>query len=170
MIARRWAALAATLASAGVAGAALAPHLPVLLWNATASAPLGFYWLRPAADPAVGELVALRPPRPLALWLEAGGYVPAGVPLLKRVAAVRGQQVCRSGGRIEVDSQTQARALSHDNQGRVLPVWRGCRRLGEGEIFLLNAPPTSLDGRYFGPSRVSEVIGQAEPLWTWGEP
>lgn len=165
-----WVPLAATIVGASLVGAALAPHLPVLLWNATASAPLGFYGLTPVGEAKVGDLVALRPPRRLADWLRRGGYLPKGVPLLKRVAAVGGQQVCRTGARIEVAGALAARALPRDRGGRPLPVWGGCRVLREDELFLLNAAPGSLDSRYFGPSRVGDLLGRAEPLWTWGAP
>jgi len=165
-----WTPLAATLAGAAMIGAALAPHLPVILWNASASAPLGFYRLTPTGQVSVGELVALRPPARLARWLARGGYLPSGVPLLKQVAAVRGQQVCREGERIEVAGALAARAEPRDRRGRPLPVWDGCHVLAEDEVFLLNAAPGSLDGRYFGPNRAADLLGRAEPLWTWGPP
>jgi type IV secretory pathway protease TraF len=45
--------------------------------------------------------------------------------------------------------------------------WSGCRALNDGEFFALNADvPTSLDGRYFGPSLLSSMIGHAAPIWT----
>ena len=51
--------------------------------------------------------------------------------------------------------------------GRDLPVWQGCRVIGDGEIFLMNwEVGDSLDGRYFGPIPASSVIGRALPLWT----
>jgi type IV secretory pathway protease TraF len=43
--------------------------------------------------------------------------------------------------------------------------WSGCRALSDGEFFVFNADvPTSLDGRYFGPSPLSSVIGRAIPV------
>jgi type IV secretory pathway protease TraF len=54
--------------------------------------------------------------------------------------------------------------------GRPLPVWQGCRRVAEGEIFLMNwDEPASLDGRYFGSIPLSTIVGRAEPLWTYEE-
>jgi type IV secretory pathway protease TraF len=38
----------------------------------------------------------------------------------------------------------------------------------KGEIFLLNSPANSLDGRYFGATKVEHVIGAAIPVLTWG--
>jgi type IV secretory pathway protease TraF len=69
---------------------------------------------------------------------------------------------------VTVDGRLAARALAADRRGAPLPAWRACVALGAGEVFLLNPPPDSLDGRYFGPSRVADLVGRAEPLWTWG--
>ena len=53
------------------------------------------------------------------------------------------------------------------DRGNPLPVWRGCRVVAEGELFLMNGQVRdSLDGRYFGPLPASAVIGRAIPLYT----
>nr|MBW4093685.1 conjugal transfer protein TraF [Pseudomonadota bacterium] len=47
-----------------------------------------------------------------------------------------------------------------------LAAWSGCGRLPNGEIFvLIPSVPTSLDGRYFGPTPIRAVIGRVTPLW-----
>ncbi|CAD7338110.1 S26 family signal peptidase [Sphingomonadales bacterium 58] len=139
--------------------------LPRLIWNASASAPIGLYRIHPDRDPAIGTLVAVTPPEHLARWLSARGYLPEGVPLLKYVVAKAGQRVCRIGAVVSVDGRHVASARAHDGKGRPLPVWQGCRTLEPGEIFLLNpSVSNSLDGRYFGPLPASTVIGRATPL------
>lgn len=68
---------------------------------------------------------------------------------------------------MSLDAVPLGDALHRDRRGRALPVWRGCRRLADGEIFLMNTTvPDSLDGRYFGPIPASTVIGKASPLYT----
>ena len=44
-----------------------------------------------------------------------------------------------------------------------MPVWQGCRRIGDDELFLMNFDvPDSVDGRYFGPfPRGSVIDGEA---------
>ena len=150
----------------GLAGAAYA-H-PWLLWNATASAPIGLYAVQPVTRPKVGELVVVRPDPALARWMVERRYIGRDVPLVKRVAAVSGARVCRSSVEISIDGRAAATALSRDHLGRALPVWSGCRALGPGELFLLNAAHTSLDGRYFGPTLTTAVVGHAVPLWLQG--
>ena len=115
----------------------------------------------------LGDLVVVRPPPTLAAFLAGGGYLPWGVPLLKQVAALGGEGVCREGAHIVIDGTQVAEALARDHRGRALPQWNGCVTLADDQVFLLNAErPDSLDGRYFGPLKLSTVIGRATPVWT----
>lgn len=149
-----------------VIGISTAAHpTPRLLWNATASTPTGLYALQPVRTLHIGDLVAVRPPERIARFLAEGGYLPRNVPLLKQVAGLAGQMVCRAGDTVTIDSHVVATARERDSHGRDLPLWSGCRSLGAGEIFLLNPHPDSLDSRYFGPLPVASVIGRATPLW-----
>ncbi len=155
------------VATIGVAVASLV-SLPLrLVWNASASVPIGFYLIDPPRDVRVGDLVAVMPPKPLADFMVERGYIGRGVPLLKHVAALPGQQVCRTGNAITVDDVRFGDALDRDRRGRPLPIWQGCRKVADGDIFLMNVSVAdSLDGRYFGPIAANAVIGQATPLYT----
>lgn len=155
------------LAVIGIAAASVVDWPAKLIWNATASAPIGFYTVAPADALDVPELVAVMPPEPLAAFMIERGYVARGVPLLKRVLGLPGQRVCRDGSAITVNGIEIGEALAHDRIGRELPVWQGCRIICDGELFLMNSDvPDSLDGRYFGPIPANSVIGRAVPLWT----
>ncbi len=160
--------LTVTVLAVSVIAAMSAVDMPTrLIWNATASAPIGFYTVVPAERIDVPELVAIMPPEPLAVFMVERGYIARGVPLLKRVVGLFGQRVCRIGRTITVDGVEMGKALERDRIGRDLPVWQGCRVIGDGEIFLMNwEVRDSLDGRYFGPIPASSVIGRAIPLWT----
>jgi conjugative transfer signal peptidase TraF len=149
------------------AAAALDP-LPLYIWNASPSVPIGLYRLRPAKNLSVTELLAIAPPKQLAAFLDLNGYLPFGVPMLKRVLALPGQNVCRRGISISVDDIPVGEARNRDARGRPLPEWQGCHVVGEGEIFLMNWQSSdSLDGRYFGFLPASSVIGRAVPVWTF---
>ena len=74
---------------------ALFQPAPKLLWNASASVPIGLYAVHRAGALHVGELLVVTPPEPLASFLDQRRYLPKGVPLLKRVVALPGQTVCR---------------------------------------------------------------------------
>ena len=71
--------------------------MPWLLWNASASVPIGLYAVHPVGPLRVGQLLIVSPPAPLARFLAARRYLPMGVPLIKHVAALPGQTVCRLG-------------------------------------------------------------------------
>lgn len=140
---------------------------PHYIWNASNSVPIGLYRLRPVTTLTVTELVAVRPPDPLAASLDLNGYLPTGVPMLKRVLALPGQTVCRNGLIISVDGIDVGQAQERDGRGRPLPVWDGCRLITDGDVFVMNWQSTdSFDGRYFGPLSASAVIGKAIPIWT----
>jgi conjugative transfer signal peptidase TraF len=143
---------------------------PAYIWNVSKSVPIGLYRVQPVGRLVVTELVAVRPPEPLATFLDLNGYLPIGVSMLKRVLALPGQTVCRKGLTISVDAIEMGEALSRDRRGRPLPVWEGCRVVGADEVFLMNwQSEDSLDGRYFGLVPQSSVIGKALPMWTRGE-
>lgn len=153
-------------AAALVATIVLEP-LPLYIWNASASVPIGLYSLRPTKRFHVTELVVVRPPEPLATFLDLNGYLPVGVPMLKRVLALPGQTVCRSGLTISVDDIAMGEARDRDGRGRPLPRWQGCCVVADGELFLMNwQSDDSLDGRYFGFLPASAIVGRALPLWT----
>ena len=146
---------------------AFVPVVPKLIWNASASAPIGLYAIAPARHLDVTDLVVIQAPPPLANFLAGRGYLPRGVPLMKRIAALPGQQVCREGCDITINGLAMGEALDSDRIGRSLPSWQGCRVLAAGEIFVMNWDVRdSLDGRYFGPIPSSSIVGRALPLWT----
>ncbi|WP_292251219.1 S26 family signal peptidase [Mesorhizobium sp.] len=149
-----------------VAEPAWFPHRPQLIWNASASVPIGLYRVAPADSVGVVDIAVVMPPEPLAQLLSARGYLPRGVPLLKRVLALGGQTVCRCGSAIMVRGVTFGHARERDTRGRLLPEWRGCRVIAGDEVFLMNWDAAdSFDGRYFGPLPRASIIGRAVPVW-----
>jgi conjugative transfer signal peptidase TraF len=151
-------------------GATALPQLddrpPWLVWNASASVPIGLYAVDTIVDVHASDLVVVRPPESLARFLADGGYLPRGVPLLKHVAAVAGQTVCRIGRSVTIDAIEIGDARERDGRGRSLPVWQGCRVIATGDVFLMNPQSAdSLDGRYFGSLAAASIVGRAIPLW-----
>jgi conjugative transfer signal peptidase TraF len=158
---------ATTLSLAGVVSALmLTSPRPILVWNMSASAPVGLYALHTHNHLRHGDLIAILPTESQADFLNQRGFLDKGALLLKHVAALMGQLACRQDNHILIDGRIVATAQRYDHLGRDLPQWRGCRRLTSSEIFLLNAAPDSLDSRYFGPFHTPSVIGRATPLWT----
>jgi conjugative transfer signal peptidase TraF len=143
---------------------------PTFIWNASPSVPIGLYRRAPVSRVEAPDLVVVEPPEPLAGFLAERGYLPRGVPLLKRVLAVAGDTVCRQGRTIVAFDHAYGEARERDSQGRPLPAWQGCRTLAEGEVFLMNWDAAdSFDGRYFGPLPLNAVTARALPIWTDAE-
>ncbi|MFC3784106.1 conjugative transfer signal peptidase TraF [Sphingopyxis italica] len=163
-------AAAATIFSTLFIAVAWLKPAPRYIWNASASAPTGLYRVDGGAPPRLGDFVALDPPPALGTFLAQRGYLPRDVPLLKRVAGLPGALVCRSGVFVTVNGVAVARALARDRANRQLPVWTGCRIVGRGELFLVNAARDSLDGRYFGPVSAAGLLGTAHPILTRTHP
>lgn len=160
-----------SIAIATIALTAAWNHAPLLVWNASASVPIGLYAVRDAGGLATGELVVAQPPETLADLLADGRYLPRGVPLIKHVAALPGAIICRTGLTVSVDGVVRVEARQRDHAGRLLPSWSGCRTIAEDEVFLLNASETaSLDGRYFGSLPRASIVGRAVPIWTEQRP
>ena len=140
---------------------------PLLVWNASPSVPMGLYRLQSIDHLGPRNLVAVTAPDPIAAFIADRGYLPPDIPLLKHVAGLPGQIVCRFDRSIIVDGVSLGEAQRTDSRGRPMPVWRGCRRITSDEVFLMNPHvETSLDGRYFGPIPRSALLAEAIPIWT----
>lgn len=163
----RCAALFTTLVATGMLMSTVGGTTPRYVWNASNSVPAGLYRVQPITRLSVTELVAVHPPELLAAFLDLNGYLPSGIPMLKRVLALPGQTVCRKGLLITVDGVNIGEARERDGRRRPLPVWQGCHVICDGEVFVMNwQSADSLDSRYFGPLPASAVIGKAVPVWT----
>jgi conjugative transfer signal peptidase TraF len=159
-------AAALGLGCACLAATIVAPPQPRLLWNASASAPVGLWRVTPGGALARGDMVVANIPPGLRALAARRHYIPANVPLVKRVTALAGDRVCATGPLLTINGHPVAARRAADTKGRPLPWWSGCRTLGAGSLLLLMAgSPDSFDGRYFGPSFAADVIGKASPLW-----
>jgi conjugative transfer signal peptidase TraF len=164
--ARRRPILAAMGIGLALLGLAVAWHpAPRLVWNASASAAIGLWGIHVDGPVHVGDMVLVNTPSSIRQLAATRHYLPANVPLLKRVVAANGDVVCAAGPAIFVNSHRIARRLVRDRLGRPLPRWSGCETLRDGRFFLLMDAPDSFDGRYFGPVAPAAIIGTATPLW-----
>jgi conjugative transfer signal peptidase TraF len=141
------------------------PPSPRLLWNATPSAPIGLYRVDPGAWIVPGDMVIARVPARYRRLADERRYVPLGVPLVKRVAAGAGDEVCALGPEIFVNGEPVVARRAADGHGRPMPMWSGCTRIHGRQLFLLTDDPASFDGRYFGVSEAGDIVGQATLLW-----
>lgn len=161
--------LALGLLAAAINWTIVFPPAPRLVWNASSSAPVGLYAVHPARPGQAfrrGDMVIARLPPPWRALAASRRYLPAGVPLVKRVAAAPGDEICAAGDTVRLGGRPLVRRMERDRAGRILPWWEGCLRLGSDDYLLVMASsPWSFDGRYFGVTRSTEIIGRANLLW-----
>ncbi len=139
-----------------------------LVYNATESEPRGWYLTTPARPPLTRGQLAVFPVPPRVAGLVVGrGWLPPGVPLLKRVGAIAGDTVCVDTV-LRIRGEVVGPALSQDAAGRPLPVpRRGCFTVAPGFFFPVSrSSSSSFDARYFGELPVRTIRVTAMPPWT----
>lgn len=158
---------ASTIAALVVALIAVSifPPRPFLVWNASASAPIGLYAIGGRNRIEAGDMVLARVPESWQRLAGARRYIPVNVLLVKRVAALPGDTVCTGGQNIIVNGRLIAERRYVDGAGWSMPWWSGCVTLQGSALFLLMDNPDSFDGRYFGSTERGDVIGKANLLW-----
>jgi len=144
---------------------AMLPPAPRLVWNASASAPVGLYSVEPGAMLEPGDMAIARVPQRYRRLAASRRYLPSNVPLVKRVAAYAGDEICALGRHIFINGRWAAERRETDAAGRSMPFWTGCLVLRGRQLFLLMDNPSSFDGRYVGPIEGADVIGKAKLLW-----
>lgn len=161
----------------GLAAAVAALTVPMLVpfqvrivYNPSDSVARGWYLIAPMPDTTAlysGRIVLARLPVSVAAFAAQRGYLPEGVPILKRVGAVAPQSVCVQDRLVRIDGIAVATVRTHDGAHRPMLFWPQCRPLMGGELFLLSSTNlASFDSRYFGPIDTASVLGVAHPLWT----
>lgn len=136
---------------------------PVVIFNPSQSVPSGFY-LRSGELPRRGDFVTVPAAEVAPEYAALRGYADRSDRFLKRIAATEGQLVCAEEEVISIDGAEVATRIEHDGEGRTLPRWDGCRRLGVGELFLLGDTDDSFDGRYWGPVTIDQIEGVWTPI------
>lgn len=152
-----------------VANAAL-PQLktkPPVILNETPSMSKGAYVRVGEIDGLKrGDIVAMPMNSAARYYLVKKLGYPEDTMLIKRVAGLAGDLVCRQGSVVTINKRTLVAAGS-DRQGTPLPAWYGCRTLSTNEVFILGDYPSSFDSRYFGPVSRSELAGIYRAAVTW---
>jgi conjugative transfer signal peptidase TraF len=137
-------------------------------FNITPSEPVGIYRLVPGGA-GRGALVLIDQPHDSAASM-LRRYIPAKLPLIKRVAAIPGDMVRIESDGVYVNGVRwpDSVPLLHDDEGRALqPYPFGVYRVAAWKVWVLSNHPRGLDSRYFGPVPAASVISRLQPLLTW---
>jgi conjugative transfer signal peptidase TraF len=136
---------------------------PQYILNLSRSAPVGFYRLE-AAPLHRGAFAVVLLGQPWRSLARSRGYLLSKAWLIKPVAALGGDRICRLGRMITINGRFATVAQPADKRGRALPQWQGCKTLIDGEMFLLSDKKGSFDGRYFGVTPHAALIARAVPV------
>jgi len=141
------------------------PPKPVVLYNPSASAPIGWYRLRANSPIKVGDQVAAYAPDWARKLADERQYLPYEYPMIKTIWASTGTQICIQNNRISVPNYPVIIRLSQDSLGRDMPKLSGCFTLKSDEYFLVSPDvQAGFDSRYFGAVVAQNILGKVEFL------
>ena len=154
-----------TLAVITTTGQILFPPKPVLFYNPSYSAQVGWYKLKPDDAIVSGVQVAAYAPEWARQMADERGYLPYDYPLIKTVWAVHGDEVCYNNQSVSVPKRPDIPVLGQDVLGRDMPQKSGCIVLKSGEYLIISPDvQTGFDSRYFGPVGRENIVGVVEYL------
>lgn len=140
------------------------PFARLFAINPTESLPRGVY-MKSSTPVAVGAVVEFRTPDAVRSHL-AGQFDY----LLKPIVAGPGDTVDTTSGEVVINSTVvpHSTILVQDSVGREVVAWRERRLLGADEFFVLSTRiPNSVDSRYFGPIRRSQIESVRRCVWAF---
>jgi len=141
------------------------PPKPVLLYNPSESAPVGWYRLRPNDALKNDVMVAAYAPETARRLAHERDYLPYDYPLIKTVWAMPGAYICIQNMRVRVPNRPDIYQLAQDGLGRDMPSLSGCFTLRHGEYFLISKDvQAGFDSRYFGPVSKEKILGRVQYL------
>lgn len=176
---RRWLAFKKTALILGASWLAFSLYSAFcpysVVWNRTASIPMGVY-LAERVDPSMlahDDAACFRYVAPS--WAKDRHYFPDGFMLCKYVKGLPGDTVTVSGNTVQVHwaGQSQFRPTgtlaAEDSAQRPLPPDALATQVIPSGFLLLVAPahPNSLDSRYLGLIPAAQVTTRIHPLITW---
>jgi len=146
------------------------PPTPRLLYNKSASAPIGWYVLNPDGEVTRDVIVAAFAPAEARKLAADRRYLPENIPLIKTVWAIGGERICSTNGVITTPNRPDIHAVAQDSLGRRMPQIEGCFTLTKNQVFLISTDvQTSWDSRYFGPVELHDVLGTVRYLGSHSE-
>lgn len=140
-----------------------------LIYNATASYPLGFYRLRAKDSFERGDLVIFAVPPGVRDLVRDRSYIPPRGDLMKTIIGVAGDRYCLRDDYFYVRGLPVGPVFKTDARSQPLPrLTTGCREVPSGSVLVASRSiERSFDSRYFGPIPTHTILGVTEPLWTW---
>ena len=141
------------------------PPKPKLLYNPSASAPIGWYKLADKSPLKVGDQVAAYAPDWARKLADERRYLPYEYPMIKTILASSGTTICTKNNQISVPNYPVITSLLQDSLGRDMPKLSGCFTLQADEFFLVSPDvQAGFDSRYFGAVIGTDILGKVKYL------
>jgi conjugative transfer signal peptidase TraF len=143
---------------------------PNIVINPTPSEPMGFYCVvsHEPQEFRRGMTVVFPVPTAFQSLVYGHRWLRNGVPFLKTIVALAGDQVCVFAEHFEVNGRTLGPVYNVDSSGSPMPRIRGCFVIAPDSFFPASTySPRSFDGRYMGPQPLAALRGEARALWTF---
>ena len=143
---------------------------PDIVINPTHSEPMGFYRVvsHKPDEFRRGMTVVFPVPSAFQFLVYGQRWLRNGVPFLKTIVALAGDQVCVFDDHFEVNRRTVGPVYIVDSTGSPMPRIRGCFVIASGSFFPASTyNPRSFDGRYTGAQPLAALRGEARALWTF---
>jgi type IV secretory pathway protease TraF len=170
-----WALITLTLGLAALVGVqSYAPW--AIAYNGTPSLRGGFYLAeRNPVGILPGDIVCMSAAYPTVPgWVATRQYLPAGMPLCKRVLLAGGGWVVRTGNTLRLcppgGAQCRASELQlRDSRGRAMQsaFAVGATPVPGAMLYLHSGHAGGLDSRYLGLVKAEQAQSRLTPFWTW---
>lgn len=143
------------------------PLPKILVYNRSASLPVGWYLIVPTQQLHVGDIVVFKAPSQAEALAIERGWLPKGDLMLKQIGALAGMSYrIQDDGQFYVGDAYWGQALEVDRQDRPMPQLRGSFTVESGNFLPVSHHPTSFDGRYYGTVPLANIRCKVVPVLT----
>ena len=138
----------------------------ILIYNATASVPVGWYIKLPMSNLEIGDYVVFDPPAEVKDFVLDRGYMTENELMMKQVGGLAGDHYCviQSTHEFYAKGKYIGQVAKKDGQDRDLPVLDGDFVVPAGKFLPITTHPFSFDGRYFGSVDMSAIQYKVYPI------
>ena len=131
----------------------------------TLSMPEGYYLTYSTQDITRDDNVLFKPNERIQQFIVDHGWLPKGVPLLKRIVGIPGDKLCIKQQKVSINNKTIAIITDKDSKGNLLPVFQFCGVIARNQYFVQGiANDHSFDSRYYGLILGNQIISKAIKL------
>lgn len=154
---------ASTILYLCIAGYITLPHL--VIYNYTASLPVGWYWLEPAASLRHGDIILCDADEDTMQLAVERQWINPNTHFLKCIYGLPGDVYEIRAHRYIVNGEDKGEIKQYDSAGRKLPLQPdGKYIVPEGYILTGTSEENSFDSRYYGPIPIKNVYNKAHYL------